>query len=139
MEYLFYLFLITLTSAAAEYFYFNQKLFFQRRQILTLTTENSSLKTKINKQKNLLSSLNMRYSDVTYKYGFAMEHTSILLLPVEDSPTIHKCLKSIRVNIFYEADVNSQKWYEVGLSINNTLVKGFLKESEIKFVVEESC
>jgi hypothetical protein len=135
---LFYLFLIALTSAAGEYFYFTQKLFFQRRQLLSLTTENNTLKNKINKHKSMFSSLNIKYSEASYKYGFAMEHTTIVLLPSEDAPAVHKCLKPIRVSIFYEVDMKDQKWYEVGVTVNNSLLKGFLKESEIKFVVEES-
>lgn len=86
----------------------------------------------------MLTSLNVKYSEADYKYGFAMEHTSILILPSEESPTIHKCLKSMKVNILYEVYVNSEKWYEVGIDIDNTLLKGFLKERDIKFKVEES-
>jgi hypothetical protein len=135
---LFYLFLAALASAAAEYFYFTQKLFFQRRQVLSLTTENGTLKNKINKEKSMLSSLAMKYSEVSYKYGFTTEHTEILLFPLQGSPVIHKCLKSIRVNILYEVDVKGEKWYEIGLTVNSSLLKGFIKENEIKFIVEES-
>jgi hypothetical protein len=138
MKQLFYLFLISLISATAEYFYFSQRLFFQRRQLISLTSENTVLKNKLNKQKNMLTSLNLKYSEANYKYGFAMEHTSILILPTEESPVIHKCSKSIKVNIFYEVEVSSEKWYEVGIDIDNTLLKGFLKERDIKFIVEES-
>ena len=138
MKHLFYLFLISLISATAEYFYFSQKLFFQRRQLISLTSENTVLKNKINKQKNMLTSLNLKYSQTNYKYGFAMDHTSIFILPTDEAPVIHKCSKSIKVTIFYEVEVISEKWYEVGIDIDNTLLKGFLKERDIKFIVEES-
>jgi hypothetical protein len=83
--------------------------------------------------------MNIKYSEAPYKYGFAMENTTILLLPTEDSPAIHKCLKSIRINILYTVEIQTQVWYEISITINNSLVKGYVKENEIKFIVEESC
>jgi hypothetical protein len=137
---LFYFLIFSLvTAVAGEYVFFSQKLDNQRRQILVLTTQNNRLQSKINKQQKMYSSLKIKFIQASYKYGYTTENTSILLSPIEESPIVYKCMKSVKVAVSCTAEVQSQLWYEVELTVNSTLLKGWVKESQIKLMVEDNC
>jgi hypothetical protein len=137
---LFYFLIFSLAlTAAGEYVYFSQKLDNQRRQILVLSTQNNRLQSKINKYQKMYSSLKIKFVQTSYKNGYTTENTAIFLSPIEQSPIVHMCLKSVKVAVSCTAEVQGQIWYEVELTVNSTLLKGWLKESQIKLMVEDNC
>lgn len=137
---MFYFLIFSLAFAAAgEYIYFSQKLDNQRRQILVLSTQNNRLQSKLNKFQRMYSSLKIKFIQTSYKNGYTTENSAILLCPIEQAPIVHMCLKPVKVAVTCTAEVQGQVWYEVELTINSTLLKGWLKESQIKLMVEDNC
>jgi hypothetical protein len=126
-----------MAAAAGEYFYFIQKIDAQHKQIFILTAQNNSLKTKINKR-TATSSFSIKYVDLEYKNGYTIENSCIYLSPLDDSPIVYKCTKAVKVSVLYAAEVSNIKWYEISITINSTLVKGWIKDSDIKLMVEET-
>lgn len=136
---LFVLFLIAAGFAAGEYFYFCSKLDTQRRTILVLTKQNENLRGKATKQSNGLSAVNISYSAPSYHNGYTTENCYIYLSPLENSPVVFQCTKAIKTSILDSAQILNSTWYMVSVpSTNGNVIKGWMKESDIKFVVDEA-
>jgi hypothetical protein len=136
---LIYLFLILLLVVAGEYFYFTQKLDSQRKQILVLSRHNDNLKSKVNKQSSSLGSVNIKYKDPAYKSAYTADNSILLLSPLEDSPVVYKFSKSTKVSLIDSAEILNSTWCEVSfIPMSGNRIKGWIKESEIKMMVEEA-
>ena len=137
---MFYVSLVLLLAIGGEYLYFSQKMDIQRKQILVLNRHNENLKSRVNKQQSSpLSSVNVKYTDPTYKSAYTTDNSILYLSPLEDSPIIFKIQKSLKVSLLDCVEVLNLKWYEVNIpSLNGQRLKGWLKESEIKMMVEEA-
>ncbi|WP_139905969.1 hypothetical protein [Clostridium thermarum] len=136
---MFVLFLLATGVAVGEYFYFGYKMEAQRRSILLLTKQNEKLRSKASKQVNTFSSVNITYHIPTYRNGYTTDNCYILLSPLENSPVVFQCSKTIKASILDSAEILNSRWYFISIpSTNNNVIKGWLKESDIKFVVDES-
>jgi hypothetical protein len=134
-----YLALILIIAALISSFYFYQRTLSQRRQILLLSRQLEYLRSKNNKQSSNYSTINIKYSDPTYKNGYTIENSIIYLSPLEESPIVYKITKALKVNVIDLAEVLNLKWYEVSIpSVNGTRIKGWMKEAEIKLMVDEA-
>lgn len=134
-----YLALIVIISALISSFYFYQRTLTQRRQILLLSRQLDYLRSKSNKQSNNYSTVNIKYSEPTYKNGYTTENSTIYLSPLEESPVVYKINKALKVNVVDLAEILNSKWYEVSIpSVNGTRIKGWMKEAEIKLMVDEA-
>ena len=52
---------------------------------------------------------------------------------------VYQCIKSIKVSILDKAEVLNKYWYLVSIpSTNKNIIKGWMKESDIKFIVDEA-
>lgn len=139
MSLLFILFLIAAGAAVGEYFYFGYKLDTQRRTILILTKQNEKLRSKASRQNSGFSTVNISYSTPSYRNGYTTESCYIFLSPLENSPVVYQCAKPIKASIIDSAEVLNTRWYMVSIaSTNNNCIKGWMKESDIKFVVDEA-
>jgi hypothetical protein len=139
MATLFVLFLLATGVAVGEYFYFGYKMDTQRRSILLLTKQNEKLRSKASKQSNNFSAVNITYSTPSYRNGYTTENCYIFLSPLDNSPVVFQCSKTIKASILDSAEVLNTRWYLVSIpSTNNNVIKGWMKESDIKFVVDES-
>lgn len=136
---MFVLFLLATGVAVGEYFYFGYKLDTQRRTLLLLTKQNEKLRSKASKQNSGFSTVNITYSTPVYRNGYTTDNCYIFLSPLDNSPVVYQCSKAIKVSIIDSAEVLNTKWYLVSVSsTNNSNLKGWMKESEIKFVVDEA-
>lgn len=135
---MFYLFLFTLTAAVGEYLFFNQTIDAQRRTILVLTNQNDSLKSKVNKNQDIHSLSDIKYMNPIYKNGYTTDNCTLYLIPLLASPVVYKCTRPIKVNVTFLAEVSKETWYEVLVTVNGAMLKGWLKEADIKLVVEEA-
>lgn len=136
---MFFLFLLTLLIAAGEYIYFESKLDNQRRTILLLTKQNEKLRRKASKEKLTFSTVNINYSEPSYRSGYTTDNSYIFLSPLENSPMVYQCVKSIKVSILDKGEVLNKHWYLVSIpSTNNNIIKGWMKESDIKFIVDDA-
>ncbi|MDP4091271.1 MAG: hypothetical protein Q8930_18650 [Bacillota bacterium] len=136
---MFILFLIAAGAAVGEYFFFGYKMDTQRRTLLLLTKQNEKLRSKASKQSNSFSTVNISYSSPPYRNGYTTESCYIFLSPLENSPVVYQCSKAIKASILDSAEVLNTKWYMVSIaSTNNNSIKGWMKESDIKFVVDEA-
>jgi hypothetical protein len=134
-----YLALLIIIAALVSSFYFYQRTLTQRRQILLLSRQLDYLKSKSNKQSNKYSSVNIKYSEPSYKSGYTTENSIIYLSPIEESPVVYKITKALKVNVIDTAEILNSKWYEVSIgSVNGTKIKGWMKESELKLMVDEA-
>lgn len=140
MSRLFILFLIAAGAAVGEYFYFGYRLDTQRRTIIVLTKQNEKLRSKANKQQNSgFSTVNISYAPPPYRNGYTTENCYIFLSPLENSPIVYQCAKAIKASIIDSAEVLNTKWYMVSIASNNNIsTKGWMKESDVKFVVDEA-
>lgn len=83
--------------------------------------------------------VNIKYSEPSYKNGYTTENSIIYLAPIEESPIVYKTTKVIKVNVVDIAEIFNSKWYEVSISsVNSTRIKGWVKESELKLMVDEA-
>jgi len=121
-----------------EYLFFNQTIDAQRRRILVLTNQTDNLKSKINKNQKIHSLSDIKYMDPIYRNGYTTDNCSLFLIPLLDSPVVYKCTRPIKVNVTFLADVSKDIWYEVIVTVNNVMLKGWLKEADIKLIVEEA-
>jgi len=136
---LFVLFLLALLIAAGEYIYFMSKLDSQRRTILLLTKQNEKLRRKASKESVTFSTVNINYSEPSYRSGYTTDNSYVFLSPLENSPMVYQCIKSIKVSILDKAEVLNKYWYLVSIpSTNKNIIKGWMKESDIKFIVDEA-
>lgn len=134
-----YLLIIIILAAVGEYLYFAQKLDTQRKQILVLNRHNESLRSKVTKQNVSFSSVNIKYTVPSYKCAYTTDDSVIYLSPLEESPVIFKISKSIKVSLVDSAEILNSVWYEISVpSVNGNRLKGWMKESEIKMLVEEA-
>lgn len=136
---MFVLFFLATGVAVGEYFYFGYKIETQRRTLLLLTKQNEKLRNKASKQNTGFSTVNITYSAPVYRNGYTTDNCFIFLSPLDSSPVVFQCSKAIKVSIIDSAEVLNSKWYLVSISsTNNNNIKGWMKESEIKFVVDEA-
>lgn len=136
---LFFLFLLALLIAAGEYLYFVSKLENQRRTILLLTRQNDGLKRKASKKSSSFSTVNINYSTPSYRSGYTKDNSYIFLSPLDNSPVVYHCAKTIKTSILDKAEVLNKQWYLVSIpSTNNNIIKGWMKECDIKFIVDEA-
>lgn len=136
---MFFLFLLALLIAAGEYIYFVTKLENQRRNIMLLTKQNDKLRRKASKETVSFSTVNINYSEPSYRSGYTTDNSNVFLSPLENSPIVYQCLKSIKVSILDKAEVLNKYWYLVSIpSTNKNIIKGWMKESDIKFIVDEA-
>ncbi|NLZ48026.1 MAG: hypothetical protein GX895_04425 [Clostridiales bacterium] len=136
---MFFLFLLALLIAAGEYIYFESKLERQRKTILLLTKQNEKFRRKTSKENITFSTVNINYSEPSYGSGYTTDNSYIFLSPLDNSPIVYQCLKSIKVSILDKAEVLNKYWYQVSIpSTNKNVIKGWMKESDIKFIVEEA-
>jgi hypothetical protein len=135
---LFYLLLIALSVAIGEYIYFSEIVYSQRRKILVLSNQNNKLKVKIGKLENTSFANNIKYVDSLYKTGYTVERINLYLNPIDTSPIVFKFNKSMKVNVFFAAEVSNVMWYEIIITINNSMIKGWVKETDIKLFIEEA-
>lgn len=136
---MFILFLLAVGAAVGEYFYFGYKVETQRRTVLLLTKQNEKLRSKAVKQSSGFSTVNITYSQPPYHNGYTTDNSYIFLSPLENSPVVYQCTKAIKASIVDSAEILNTKWYLISIaSTNNNTIKGWVKESDIKFVVDEA-
>ncbi|MDT8716731.1 hypothetical protein IAI10_08680 [Clostridium sp. 19966] len=133
------LFLLAVIAAAGEYIFFTQRMETQKRTVMLLTKQNETLRSKSNKQANYFSTVNIAYSLPRYPNGYTTENCYIYLSPLENAPIVFQCVKPVRVSITDCAEILNTTWYLVSLQINNSYIKGWMKDSNIKFVVDEAA
>ena len=83
--------------------------------------------------------MNIKYTEPPYKNGYTTENSILYLSPLEDSPVVYKINKAVKVNVIDSSEILNLKWYEVSIpSINGARLKGWMKEAEIKLIVDEA-
>jgi hypothetical protein len=134
-----YLALLIIIASLVSCFYFYQRTLTQRRQILLLSRQLDYLRTKSNKQSSTPSTVSIKYSEPGYKNGYTTENSVIYLSPLEDSPVVYKTSKAVKVSVLDIGEILNSKWYEISIpSVNGARIKGWVKESELKLMVDEA-
>jgi hypothetical protein len=136
---LFFIIVMLLLAAVGEYFYFTQRMNSQRRHMLLLSKQLDSVKLKTTRQSNVFSTVNIKYTEPPYSNGYTTENSVLYLSPLEDSPVVYKITKAVKINVVDSAEILNSKWYEVSISsVNGARLKGWMKEAEIKLIVDEA-
>ncbi|OPJ63008.1 hypothetical protein [Clostridium oryzae] len=136
---MFILLLLLVIAAVGEYFFFNSQVYTYKKKLLLVTRQIEELRNKIiptNKKMN--EKMDIVYLPTTYKIGYAKENSFFYLSPIEDSPSVYRCSKSTKVEIESCAQVLNNTWYNVRLFSSDFIMKGWIKESDIKFVFDEN-
>lgn len=127
---LFFIFLLLILLPVGIFYYFNEKITKQRKQILILSKQNTNINNKL--KKNYSNNFTVKYLDPNINSTMIITKCPLFLAPVEDSIVISTLSKGIQVDILDSAEISNQLWYEVSTqSINRINNKGWIKSDYI--------
>ena len=110
------------------FFYFQNKLYEQKKQILFLTNQNNLIRSK------RIKDIVIKYYVPEYKYAFTKEICSINLAPIDNPLPLCKLQKNTSIGIINRADINGSIWYQVSVPSNERINnQGWLKASQLVF------
>ncbi|MDP4144535.1 MAG: hypothetical protein Q8936_08685 [Bacillota bacterium] len=116
-----------------------KKISFQKQQIIYLTRQNDSLKSKIEKNMINFDSIAIKYIESNGANAAAKITSYIYLAPICDFTIAWKVEKDTLLDIIDCAEIKNIKWYEVCyLSDESTKIKGWIPASNLIFLNDYS-
>lgn len=127
-----FLFLLLVGFALFVSYYFTNKVENQRKQILLLKHQNSSLKHKTDLEKS--EQIIIKYVSPNNSQGVIKSDCKLYLGPYSNSPVLNSLAKNTIVQIHDSAEVNKDLWYELSISSQDKVnSKGWVKSDHLIF------
>lgn len=123
--------LFVILALASSYFIFtlSQTNSTQRKQLISLTLQNNTLKSDFKKQmRSEKQSITIKYKATPYKSGIISDYCPLYAAPFGNSPVLCSLNKNTQIKIIDSAESGNSIWYEITYNhkdnINN---KGWIK------------
>lgn len=132
-----FLFIILLCVSLYISYYFNNKIYIQKRQLMVLKKQYEELKESYNTKDKTLNTIVIKYKTPIYSKVKVNSFTYIHLSPLNDSPVLFTLNPETVINVLDMGEINDTLWLEVFFPqeerINN---KGWVLESSICWIDE---
>ena len=132
------LLLILVLIAGGEYFFFNSQIYTFKKKLLLLSRQIDVLKNKAIPEKKLDTKVDIVYLPTSYRIGYAKENSHFYLTPIENSPSVYQCARPTKIEIESCAQILDYTWYNVKLYSSDFIMKGWMREADIKFIFDDS-
>jgi len=134
-----FLFIILLCLSLYISYYFNNKVYMQKRQIMVLKKQYEELKESCTAEDKALNTIVIKYRTPIYSKVKIMSFTYIHLSPLNDSPVLFTLNPETIINVIDMGEIHDTLWLEVFFPqeerINN---KGWILESSICWITEDN-
>lgn len=134
-----FLFIILLCISLYVSYYFNNKVYIQKRQLMVLKNQYEELKKSCTTENNPLNTTIIKYKTPIYSKVKIKSFTYIHLSPLDDSPVLFTLNPETIINVLDMGEINHTLWLEVSFPqeerINN---KGWVLESSICWIEENT-
>lgn len=134
-----FLFIVLLCISLYISYYFNNKIYIQKRQLMVLKKQYDELKKSCTTEDKSLNTILIRYKSPVYSKVRIVKFTYIHLSPLDDSPVLFTLNPETIIDVLDMAEINNSLWLEVSFpqeeKINN---KGWILESSISWIEENN-
>lgn len=134
-----FLFIILLCASLYVSYYFNNKVYIQKRQLMVLKKQYEELRKSYTTEDKPLNTIIIKYKTPIYSKVKIKSFTYIHLSPLDDSPVLFTLNPETVINVLDMAEINDTLWLEVSFHqeerINN---KGWVLESSIYWIEENT-
>lgn len=104
----------------------------QKKQIMLLVRQNSTLKDKVNRQTLILDKITIYYSVPKYNCGVVANSSNLYIAPIKKYGILCKLNSNKEVEILDSAKIDNKIWYEVKFKSQNSLNnKGWIEAENI--------
>lgn len=134
-----FLFIILLCVSLYISYYFNNKIYIQKRQLMVLKKQYEELKESCTAEDKSLNTIVIKYKTPIYSKVKVKSFTYIHLSPLNDSPVLFTLNPEAIINVLDMGEINDTLWLEVFFyqeeKINN---KGWILESSICWIQDDT-
>jgi hypothetical protein len=124
---MFVLFLILIIVSICISYHFYNICYQQKRQLLLLSKQNSSLRQKLGGSKMKSENITLLYKSTKYTYGVISNPCKLYICPLRDSYILCTLNNNLDVQILDCVEVFQEIWYEIRfISETNTNNKGWI-------------